>query len=229
MQSCIFWHWCIVEETLGDANQVSALRIAQTFTSRAEMKRRQMKNTEMWHMIYGTYYGCFRAPSRVGSAGSVLSFWQEKEKKTLGWLRLSVVPSFSLSPTFPLCLSVSFSFWPLMLCPTPSLPPSIRSSSLSSPLSFIHCLLFTCSPQHFTELSVECCPDCGHMGGFATAVTVIFSPLSLFPFLCVGGLILFSHCVSTCWGNSAESLHRFKMGVFVTGKQDRLLQLRTPE
>lgn len=146
MQSCIFWHWCIVDETLGDANQVSALRIAQTFTSRAEMKRRQMKNTEMWHMIYGTYYGCFRAPSRVGSAGSVLSFWQEKEKKTLGWLRLSVVPSFSLSPTFPLCLSVSFSFWPLMLCPTPSLPPSLHSFFLPfipfvfHPLSSLHLL-----------------------------------------------------------------------------------------
>ncbi len=106
-------------------------------------------------------------------------------------------------------------------CSAPVPPPFTSiSSSLSSLLSFFQWLpsAFPRSLSTVFHWAVrECCSECGYARGFASAVTVIF-PLFL---LCVGGLIPFSHCISTCWGNRAALLHFFFFflnEVFVTGK-----------
>lgn len=211
-------------ETLGDAKRSQCIENCANFHFQHRNEKTTVGKTlkcEMWFM------GHIMAVSGLLAKKGVqpVSDHSGGEKKALGWLRLSVVPSFSLSLTFPLCLPSSFSFWPSMFCPSPStVPPPFTSvySSLLSLLSLFQCLLSafpSCSLQYFTELCASVAQIVGKKGGaFASAVAVIF-PLFL---LCVGGLIPFSHCISTCWGNRAELLHLIfffppQNEVFVTG------------
>lgn len=138
------------------------------------------------------------------------SFWEGK--KTLGWLRLSVLPSLSPSVTFPLCVSSSLSAC-LFSAPIPSpfslaLPPF---HPLCRPSAFP-----SCSLKYFTEPCVSIAQSM-NVWGLCQCRHCYFFPLFL---LCIRGLIPFSHCISTCWSNRAAAVWNFFFlnEVFVTGK-----------
>lgn len=170
------WHWCVTWDP-EPRNWVSAFRIVQTFNSSVEMKRRELKNTEMWHMWFmGHIMAVSGFPSREGRAGSVRSLVGKSP-----WVTAAQCSAISLSVHnfSTLFLFISF-FLTAYVLPQSLLSPS--SLLVYCSLPFILFVFLSVSSLHppwslstvFHWAVRERCSECGYMGGFATAVTVIF-------------------------------------------------------
>lgn len=130
-------------------------------------------------------------------------------KKPPGWLQLARCSAiFLLVPNF-YTLSLFIPFFLTAYVPTPVAPQSLLPSRLYLPPFCLSFSVLSLPLQYFTELCVSVVQSVGICGALPVP-SLSFFPLFL---LCVGGLIPFSHCISTCRGNGAELQH-FSFSVF---------------